>query len=320
MENLKTNLMINEEKSIKNTLLYIRNVNINIGSYESKILLEDNIENVIKCQVVYEGENRVLKYDVSGSMSLDEYIRAKKLKKEDICRVVIAIDEVLMSIENYLLSENSLSLEPKLVRVVKKANNHIDFKFIAIPDYNSNFSYELSKFLIRLLRHVDVDDKDALSLAYGLFVRSSKDNYTMNDLMELVDKAYDKRETESLDFSVEDMVKYDEEIANEISEEIIEENRMAGFTEVEEMDNDNVTIKSDDEGIIIDSETKNILADNILNDFDYDDKKIKSFEKKPLLLKTKRALKGNISIGIIGYILAPIILIVAPLIYYFLIL
>ena len=165
-----------------------------------------------------------------------------------------------------------------------------------------------------------MDDKDALSLSYGLFVRSSKDNYTMNDLMELVDKAYDKRETESLDFSVEDMMKYDEEIANEISEEIIEENRMAGFAEVEEMDNDNVTIKSDDEGIIIDSETKNILADNILNDFDYDDKKIKSFEKKPLLLKTKRALKGNISIGIIGYILAPIILIVAPLIYYFLIL
>ena len=141
MENLKTNLMINEEKSIKNTLLYIRNVNINIESYESKILSEDSIENVIKCQVVYEGENRVLKYDVSGSMSLDEYIRSKKLKKEDICRVVIAIDEVLMSIENYLLSENSLSLEPKLVRVVKKANNRIDFMIIILIFHMSYQSF-----------------------------------------------------------------------------------------------------------------------------------------------------------------------------------
>lgn len=320
MESLMTNLVINEEKSIKNTFIYIRNLKINEESYEAKILSEDNIENIIKYQIVYEGENRVLKYDVSNSMSLDECIKIKSLTKDDICRIMLAIDEVLMSIENYLLSESSIALDFRLIRVVKKKESKLKYKFIAIPNFNSSFSFELSKFLVRLLRHIDVEDKEALSLAYGLFVRSSKDNYTINDLMELVDKVYDKKSFVAEYISEDELNKYDEEMANEISEEIMEENKTLVLDDMIESNNvlESVTINNDKEGgLVIDSETKAVLGDSILNDFGSEDKKIIAKEKKPGLFSGKRALKGNISIGIIGYILAPILIIVAPLLYYF---
>lgn len=320
MENLMTNLEISEEKNIKNTLIYIKNLKINEESYEAKILSEDNIENIIKYQIVYEGENRVLKYDVSNSISLEEYIKTKNLTKDDLCKIMLAIDEILMSIENYLLSESSIALDFRLIRVVKKQASKLNYKFIAIPNFNSSFSYELSRFLVRLLRHIDVEDKDALSLAYGLFVRSSKDNYTISDLMELVDKVYDKKNFGNEFVSEDELNKYDEEMANEISDEIIEENKSLLLDEMIEPNAaiDSVTINNDkEEGLVIDSDTKAVLGESILNDFDSEDRKIISKGKRPGLFKGKRALKGNISIGIIGYILAPIVLIAAPLLYYF---
>ena len=309
MDIVKNNLIISEEKSIKNTMLYIKNANINAESYEAKILSEENIENIIKYQIVYDGENRVLRYDVSNTIGLDEYLKTNKLKKEDICKIVYSIDDILLSVENYLLSENSVALDLKFVRVIRKTNGGITFKFIAIPNYNSDFSYELSKFLVRILRFIEIEDKGALSLAYGLFVRSSKDNYTINDLMELVDKVCDKSINYDGEYNVEDLIKYDEEMASEISEDVIEENRsefvneeIKSYSEI-----NNVITSSDDSGLVIDATTKGIIGENLLDNFDKEDKKIKK----------NKALKGNISLNFVGFALAPIIIVALPLIYFF---
>ena len=317
IEIMKNNILISEEKSIKNTILYIRNVNVNVESYESKILAEENIENIIKYQIVYEGENRVLKYDVSNTVGFDEYLKTKKLKKEDICKIIASIDDILFSVENYLLSESSIALDLKLIRVVKNANNKVSYKFIAIPNYNSDFSYELSKFLIRILRYVDVEDKEALTLAYGLFVRSSKDNYTINDLMELIDKVYDKRLIEEEEFNVEELMKYDEEMASEISEEIMAESKNAISGEEVNDVTENVITSNGDNSLIIDTTTKEILGDSILNDFDEEDEKVEKANKKIIPLKKNKVLKGQISFGVIGFALAPLLVVALPLIYYF---
>ena len=316
---MKNNLIINEEKSIKNTLLYIRNLQVNTESYESKILAEENIENIIKYQIVYEGENSVLKYDVSNTVGFDEYLKTKRLKKEDICKIVSSIDDILFSVENYLLSENSIALDLKLIRVAKNGRGKISFKFIAIPNFNSDFSYELSKFLIRILRHIDVEDKDALTLAYGLFVRSSKDNYTMNDLMELIDRVYDKKISCDDEFNIEELIKYDEEMASEISEEIILDNKNQSFDdEIGETVIDQNLITSNDEGkLIIDASTKEIIGDALLNDFDKEDEKIEESNKKPFLLKKNKALKGHISLSLVVFALIPVVAIALPIIFYF---
>lgn len=299
MEMVRSNLIINEEKSIKNTSLYIKNVKINNESYEAKILSEENIENVIKYQMIYDGENRVLKYDVSNTIGFDEYLKQRKLNKKDICSIISTIDDMLMGIENYLLSENSVTLDLKLIRVIKKDNNRNSYKFILIPNYNVDFSYELSKFLIRILRYVDIEDKEALSLAYGLFVRSSKDNYTMNDLMELIGTASSERETDE-DIDFEGLVHYDEEIASEIGEDVSQD-----LTDEDFLDNEK---DLSEEGLTIDDDTKEILSENILTNFDKEDKKT---------TKAGKTLKGHINLGIIGYVLAPLLIIMLPIIFYF---
>lgn len=299
MEMVRSNLIINEEKSIKNTSLYIKNVKINNESYEAKILSEENIENVIKYQMIYDGENRVLKYDVSNTIGFDEYLKQRKLNKKDICSIISTIDDMLMGIENYLLSENSVTLDLKLIRVIKKDNNRNSYKFILIPNYNADFSYELSKFLIRILRYVDIEDKEALSLAYGLFVRSSKDNYTMNDLMELIGTASSGREAEE-DIDFEGLVHYDEEIASEIGEDVSQD-----LTDEDFLDNEK---DLSEEGLTIDDDTKEILSENILTNFDKEDKKT---------AKAGKTLKGHINLGIIGYVLAPLLIIILPIIFYF---
>lgn len=315
------NMDIKEENSIKNSYLYIKNVNVNIESYETKLLLEENIEDVLKFQIAYEDENRVLVYDVSGTVSLEEYLKTNKLTKTDVCSIMTAIDNILTSVENYLISENSVALNTKLIRVSKNSSGKLHISFVIIPNLNVDFSYELSKFLIRVLRFIDVNDKEALNLAYGLFVRSSKEDYVMSDLMELIDKAEIDNINNDFYYDKNDFLEYDESIANEIDDEIINEARY----NIEDIDENYIyddvkenNLKKDifegDKDIEMDDDTQKFIEDELYKDFDKEDKKIIKFGKK----KKKKLLNAHIKLDFICYAITPLLLVAMPIIYYFL--
>ena len=316
-EIMKNKMVINEVKNIRNTLVILRNINIDSECYESKILMEENIDNIFKYQINYEGENRILSFDVSKTISLDEYLSNNKLKKDDVCRLIYSIDGILLSLENYLVSENSLALDLKLIRVVCNKDKIIDFKFIAIPNFNNDFSYELSRLLIRVLRFIDVTDKEALNIAYGLFVRSSKENYTINDLLELV---------ESTNKNVP-LYKYDENLISEYDEELADklatdDENVDYFENIEndatEIKNDDTNVSANDDSLLIDDDTKEILSDTLYEDFDKEDKKILKFAKKSRNKKFRKVLNAYIKLDFICYVITPIILIIMPILYYLL--
>lgn len=148
-------------------------------SYERIILRDENL-NYLPSKMKINYEEKAYEYDVKGQ-TLENYVKEHKLTKNDIIYLIEDINNVLNETENYLLSENSIILDLKAI--CKNGEKNL---FTLAPNINLDFSYELSKFIVRILRFVDVNDKEALGLTYGLFVRSSKDNYTITDLLELV--------------------------------------------------------------------------------------------------------------------------------------
>lgn len=313
LEKMNNNINVFEEKNIKNTLLYVKNVGINEESYETKMLIEENIENVLKFQIVYEGEEKALVFDVSNTISLEEFLKSNKLKKKDICKILDSIDNVLSTIENYLIEENSLAMDLRLIRVEKKNKDNFLLKFIVIPNYKSDFSYELSKFLIKILRFIDIDDKNALTLAYGLFVRSSKENYTINDLMELVDKVRDTNKNVLKDVDIEALNAYDEENAIEMPDTMENEiDQSLLFENVQQAQVDNNNLEP-----IIDRNTKDLLSEEFFEKFDDEPKnKVVKMKKKLFDFKPKKVLSGHINLMACRNLIIPAVCVLVPIIFY----
>ena len=288
MDILNNKLIFNIEKNMKNTFLTIQNIKINLQSYESKILEEETIENVIKYQIDYDGNNEILKYNISGMFSLENYLKTNKLKKKDIIFIIKSIDNVLNNIENYLLSENSIVLDPAAI-MIEKEKNKSKLNFLMIPNYQSDFSYELSKLIVKLLRHIDVEDKEGLRFAYELFVKSAKDNYTINDLIESIPEDYE--ENEDVDF--DDIYNY--EIINSENENI-KEDEMFEIIEKDYDDEFNNEIKNlnqdkdVDEGITIDEKAKKFLTDELFEDFE---DKNSNFNPQKKIIKSRKRIQKN---------------------------
>lgn len=115
--------------------------------------------------------------------NLTEFTKFHHLKKNELQSFIHQISAFAEKNENEV---NRIDLNFEMVYVKKGTEKEPELVF-TIGKKDMDFSFELSKFLIRLLRMVDVNDKEALRLAYGLFVKSSKPNYKLEDLVELAD-------------------------------------------------------------------------------------------------------------------------------------
>ena len=313
---LNDNLIIDIDKSIKNTYLIIRNIKINQSSYEFKILQEENIDSLLRPEIFYEGSEQLLKYNISDKISLNDYLINNKLKKRDLKFIIKTIDNMLSSIENYLLSENSILLDIRTI-MLGKENKKTKLKFVVIPNYNSDFSYELSKLLIRLLRYVDVNDKDALNLAYRLFVKSSKDNYTINDLLEICSE--DTNEIEDIIYNNNEDVEYYETTEKENSEEIdysVVDNYCIKEEKKDNIDEINNDSNLENEGINIDKDIKKIIFDDIFDD-DIDEEEKNNKKNKQIDKKKNMITKNKLPTLHFVKFLIPVLILIVPIFVYF---
>ena len=151
-------------------------------TYNKTILEEENL-NYLPSRMKINYENNAYEYAVKGQ-TLEEYVKeGNRITKKDIINLLDSIDEMLSEIKNYLLSENNVILDLKTI-----CKDEDKYYFTLAPNIDLDFKYELSKLIIRILRYVNVNDKKTLELAYSLFIKTSQDNYTIDDLLNIINE------------------------------------------------------------------------------------------------------------------------------------
>lgn len=131
-----------------------------------------------------EDEN-IIVYDNTGQKLSDIIKEYYKLNKDDIVKIIKDLNNALNTLDNHLLSENDIIFD--FDTIIKDVSG--DYNFTIVPGLNQDFNFELSKFLMQSLRHIDINDKEALALAYQLFTTSSRDNFNgVSDLLDKIEK------------------------------------------------------------------------------------------------------------------------------------
>ena len=71
-----------------------------------------------------------------------------------------------------------IDLSPENIEV----SDDKSLKFTFVEKSEHDFSFNFSQLMIRILRHVDIKSREALQLAYALFVVTSKSGFSINDI------------------------------------------------------------------------------------------------------------------------------------------
>ncbi len=148
--------------------------------YESKMLLGNTIEGLLKFRIRKSDTHCQFCYEITSKQPLGRMLETKTIGLPTIRNLLLGIAETLNRMEEYLLAEELIILEPDFIYV-----NPENFQpgLCLMPGKKGNFPQEFSDFLQFLLGKVDHQDKEAVVLVYGLYQESLKENYGLDNLL-----------------------------------------------------------------------------------------------------------------------------------------
>lgn len=152
-------------------------------NFEIRMLTGNSIEGLLKFRIKQEEKAKYYYYEITSKQPLSRLLELKEIEKEELRTLIVEIGAILKRIEDYLLSESSLLLNPEYIYIEPES---YQVWLCYIPGYEKSFPGAMEKLLQYLLKKTNHKDNDTVVLAYRLYQESQKDYYGIEDLLRVV--------------------------------------------------------------------------------------------------------------------------------------
>lgn len=153
--------------------------------YEARMLANNSIDGLLRFHIKYMDERQSYYYDITSMQPLSRLLQNRFIDRGEICQLLIELHVALVRMEEYLLSEDGLLLDPDYIYVKTEG---FQTGLCLVPGHSGHFPEALTHLLQYLMKKVDHKDKESVVLAYGMYQESLKENYGIEDLMKLVQR------------------------------------------------------------------------------------------------------------------------------------
>lgn len=161
------------------------------NNYEYRMLAENSVKGILHFQVSQIDEKVRFYYEITSKQPLSRLLGSKAVRADQIRLLVWGIARVLEKMEQYLLSESRVLLEPDYIYVEPES---YEVWLCLVPGLEGNFPEAFGRLLEYLLGKVDHQDKESVVLAYGLYQETQKENYGIQDLLKILGSGFAQKE------------------------------------------------------------------------------------------------------------------------------
>lgn len=169
------------ERNLKgNSLIFVENLEYDEDSFEEKMICENAIKGLLPCAVRYEDDKKAFVYDITSMQSLSQMFEERMLRESDVRKMIHALIMIRTALEEYLLCEDNLVLDPKYVY---EDPDHRNPQFVFYPYYDKKVEESLTILSTFLMERTDHKDEEAVKLVYGLYKCIFNKDYSFEKLL-----------------------------------------------------------------------------------------------------------------------------------------
>lgn len=235
------NLKVSYHREMKNNYLMIEAEELEEQRFEAKMLIGNTIDGLLKFRIRRTDNNCQFCYEITSKQPLKRLLETRTIGAGQLRTLLMGIARTLTRMEEYLLSEEQILLDPDFIYVDPE-----DYTpgLCLMPGKRGDFPQEFSSLLQILLDKVDHQDKEAVILIYGLYRESLKENYGLNNLLQwLMREKCPDMDNNSRDEKT-DIIEKTEQVS-EISERQVQRYEKTS----KKVSDDNQPVQSDDDRV-----------------------------------------------------------------------
>lgn len=170
-------------KNLNRSYMCIREQGQPVEQYELQMLESYNVPGLLSVQTVISEGERLYLYNISGKQQLEDYLSGKKIGYEMLKRFLISIQQICLSLSEYLLREEGICLEMEFIYVSLDDGS---LQFTYLPFYEKSLPGAFAACMEQILRKLDHHDKAAVELGYQIYQLCTRDNADIGGIMEAV--------------------------------------------------------------------------------------------------------------------------------------
>lgn len=164
---------------INGTYLIISSDEHMLSPYELKMFDYNDIKGFLPITMSRVNNNIKFHYKIMNYENLTKSFYNKTFNISDIKNIFQAITALGQRASEFLLNPDSILLNPEYIFVRNK-----EYLFCYLPIQNQSFQRGIRELMEYILERLDHSDQDNALLAYGLYQKVLKNNFTMEMLME----------------------------------------------------------------------------------------------------------------------------------------
>ncbi|MBO6214728.1 MAG: FHA domain-containing protein [Lachnospiraceae bacterium] len=154
------------------------------AGYVEEMLRENNIRSLIPFFTSENNGENCYWYDISGKISLEDYLKRTGMIPEILKKVFKALSLSLEELRKYLIPERNICTLPKCI-YLKEAGEDIYVYLCFLPESGESGLIPITEYLIGAVDHSKETER---SLCYDLYELSMSSEATLNTLTERVEK------------------------------------------------------------------------------------------------------------------------------------
>lgn len=161
--------------------------------YRSRIILKNKIALFVKADKRHIDGASYFYYDISGLHNLKQVVSVEPVTIEKMNCFVDFLEKVLNGVEEYLLLQKELCLNPEYILYDEKSE---EWRLLYIPGYGGNTIEDIDSLLETIMERVDCTSEDDKERFYSFYndVLQNMDEMTLDEIVRLWDKGAFKQE------------------------------------------------------------------------------------------------------------------------------
>lgn len=149
--------------------------------YQTLMLRENDIQGILKLDVRYVDNQTQYHYDISGKTSFKTLYEKMHLTYEDMKRLVENLLQTIQLLRKYMLDSNQILLEPEYIFC--DANGFYFCYYPICRQDAKDMFHQLTEFFVK---EVSYKDEEGVHFAYTLHKMTMEENYSMEEIMEVL--------------------------------------------------------------------------------------------------------------------------------------
>ncbi|MCD8121588.1 MAG: FHA domain-containing protein [Clostridiales bacterium] len=173
-------MRISYRREMRHNYLILDPEDLSWKNYECRMMANNRIEGVLRFQLRQMDHEVRFYYEITSRQPLTRMLEGRDAGVNEIRSLVLGIAGILEKMDQYLLREGIVMLDPEYIYVEPDT---FRIWLCLVPGLERKFPKDFGKLLEYLLGKVNHEDKESVILAYGLYQETRKENYGMEDIL-----------------------------------------------------------------------------------------------------------------------------------------